>query len=170
MQALLFSFMFNILGFNTYTNLPSNKEGKVEFDYENAEMKRDCLVDSMLVLAQDCIGIQYKYGGTTTSGFDCSGFVRYIYASFGIELPRVSSSMAELGEEVALDEILPGDLVFFKRNLKSNTVSHVGMVLEKTPKGFKMIHASVSKGIQIDTYSQQYYKSRFLFAKRLDLI
>ncbi len=97
--------------------------------------------------------------------------MNYVYSAFGFQLPRSSYEIANLGQKVAFDELQPGDLVFFKgRSTKSARVGHVGMVIEKTPQGFKMIHASTSKGVRIDNYSDAYYKSRFLFGKRLDLI
>lgn len=171
MHTLLFTFMFNMVGFNFYFDTNPNSDDTPHFDYSSAEMRRDCLVDSMTVLATTCIGVKYQYGGSSKSGFDCSGFVNYVFSSFGISLPRSSYEIANLGSPVAFDELQPGDLVFFKgRSTKSTRVGHVGMVVEKTNEGFKMIHASVSRGVRIDSYSTPYYKARFLFGKRLDLV
>lgn len=160
-----------MVGFNFYFDTNPNSDDTPHFDYSSAEMRRDCLVDSMTVLATTCIGVKYQYGGSSKSGFDCSGFVNYVFSSFGISLPRSSYEIANLGSPVAFDELQPGDLVFFKgRSTKSTRVGHVGMVVEKTNEGFKMIHASVSRGVRIDSYSTPYYKARFLFGKRLDLV
>lgn len=171
MNALLFTFMFNIFGFNSNATTFSNPEETPSMGFESAEMKRVCLVEDLLSRANECIGIRYQYGGSSTNGFDCSGFVNYVYSAFGYQLPRSSYEIANLGNKVAFEELAPGDLVFFKgRSTKSTRVGHVGMVIEKTPNGFKMIHASTSKGVRIDNYSDAYYKARFMFGNRLDLI
>lgn len=72
--------------------------------------------------AMKFLGTPYVWGGTTPSGFDCSGFVKYVYAHFGINLPRTSASQATVGQTVSLSEAQPGDLVFFH-----SPISHVGI-------------------------------------------
>jgi cell wall-associated NlpC family hydrolase len=171
MNTLLFTLMFNMVGINFYLDGNSSPDETPSFDYNNAEIRRDCLIDSMMWRATECIGTRYPYGGNSKNGFDCSGFVNYIYSAFGISLPRSSYEIANLGEKVAFEDLQPGDLVFFKgRSTKSSRVGHVGMVVEKTDGCFKMIHASTSKGVRYDKYSDAYYKTRFLFGKRLELI
>ena len=171
MQTLLFTLMFNLIGFNFQKDGLSNPDETPTFDYSNVEMRRDCIIDSMVWRATECIGTRYQYGGKSKSGFDCSGFVNYVYSAFGVSLPRSSYEIANLGNSVDFKDLKAGDLVFFKgRSTSSTRVGHVGMVVEKTDGGFKMIHASVSKGVRIDNYSDAYYKTRFLFGKRLDLI
>jgi cell wall-associated NlpC family hydrolase len=94
-----------------------------------------------------------------------------VFNGFDIKLPRTSRDIAQLGEKVAFDDIRPGDLVFFTgRSSGSRTVGHIAMVTQKTSNGFKMIHASTSRGIIIDDYQTAYYKQRFLFAKRLNVV
>lgn len=171
MQTLIFTLMFNLVGLNFYLDGTTNPDESTSFDYASKEMRRACMIDSMVMRATECIGIKYQYGGTSKKGFDCSGFVNYVYSAFGISLPRSSYEIANLGTKVSMDELQAGDLVFFKgRSVSSTRVGHVGMVLEKTDGGFKMIHASVAKGVRIDNYSDAYYKARFMFAKRLDLV
>lgn len=162
--------MFNLAGINSHA-AADNLEEIPAFDYASATMKRACVIDSLMLRANECIGIKYQYGGGTKSGFDCSGFVNYVYSAFDISLPRSSYEIANLGVKVVFDDLQPGDLVFFKgRSTSSTKVGHVGMVVEKTNGGFKMIHASVAKGVRIDNYGDSYYKTRFLFGKRLELI
>jgi hypothetical protein len=99
---------------------------------------------------------------------DCSGFMRYIFEPFGIVLPYYASQMAEKGREISIREIQAGDLVFFGGNPGfEKNVNHVGMVISVEKGSFEFIHASTSKGVVINKSSDAYYKSRFLFARRI---
>jgi len=171
MNTLLFTLVFNMVGFNFYFDGAQNTEETPVFDYSSVEMRRDCMVDSLMTRATACLGAKYQYGGTSKAGFDCSGFMNYVFSAFDINLPRSSSEIARLGVKVDFEDLLPGDLVFFNgRKAGGPQVGHVGMIIQKTKNGFKMIHASVSKGVRIDDYHDPYYKARFLFGKRLELV
>ena len=115
------------------------------------------------------MGVPYRYGGTTPSGFDCSGFINFIFGNFGFSLVRTSYGLAELGETVALSDIQPGDLLFFKgSNVNSTSVGHVAMVIEVKDGSFKFIH-SANGGVQITNFNtSRYYIQRYVKAKRLD--
>jgi len=78
--------------------------------------------DALVVYAAKFLGVRYVWGGTTPSGFDCSGFTKYVYAHFGISLNRVSRDQANQGTRVAKQNLKPGDLVFF-----GNPIHHVGI-------------------------------------------
>lgn len=157
-----------ITNLQAYSDSLLKSDTLIEFDYSSPEMKRSCLIDSIIELASNYIGTPYKYSGCSPSGFDCSGFMNYIHQAFGIVLLRSSRDIATEGINVNFDDIEPGDLVFFKgRKTSSNIVGHVGLVVEKTTNSFKMIHASVSNGVRIDEYTSPYYRNRFLFAKRM---
>ena len=69
---------------------------------------------SVVEYAKTFIGVPYVYGGSTPSGFDCSGFVKYVFAHFGVNLPRTSYSQMNVGTPVTREELLPGDLVVFR--------------------------------------------------------
>lgn len=114
----------------------------------------DSTIDNLL-------GIDYKYGGTTTKGFDCSGFVGYVFDKFKIDLPRTSSSMYAEGDKVKREDLRPGDLVFF--NTSGKGVSHVGIYVGNN----KFAHASTSKGTRIDSLGMDYYNDRYVGAKRI---
>ena len=126
-------------------------------------------VASIIALAKTLLGTPYHWGGTTPTGFDCSGFINYIFGSFGFSLVRTSYSLAELGETVLLSEVQPGDLIFFRGTGNSNSVGHVGMVIEVTPEAINFIHSSTSRGVVINNFkTSKYYISRYVKTKRLD--
>ena len=102
----------------------------------------------LLEFAKTKIGIPYRYGGTTDRGYDCSGFTLKVFENAGYQLPRVAMQQANVGEKIPAKQARPGDLVFFSSKQK---VDHVGIIVENNDKkGFKMIHASSSRGIRID--------------------
>ena len=101
-------------------------------------------------------------------GMDCSGFVRFIFKPFGIEMPYYASEIGAKGREISEKEIQPGDLVFFSGQYKNNQdVNHVGFVVSKIGSDFEFIHASSSQGVVVSKISNPYFKGRFLFARRV---
>ena len=95
--------------------------------------------------------------------------LNYIFGNFGFSLVRTSYGLADLGETIALSNIQPGDLLFFKgSNINSSTVGHVALVIEVAPNTLKFIH-SANGGVRIENFvTSKYYIQRFIKAKRLD--
>jgi cell wall-associated NlpC family hydrolase len=110
------------------------------------------------VFAHQLLGVPYAYGGSSpTSGFDCSGFTRYVYAHFGIDLPHYSAAQYESGREVTRSGLEPGDLVFF------DDLGHVGLYLG----GDSFVHAPhPGTRLSIDQMSG-WYADRYHGARRL---
>ena len=105
------------------------------------------------------LGVPYVFGGTTTSGFDCSGFVQHVFAMLGIGLPRTADAQYDVGRP-AVGGPRAGDLVFFDTY---GGVSHVGIYLGHG----KFVHASSSHGVMVSHLSESYWASRYVGAKRL---
>ena len=107
----------------------------------------------------------YRYKGYDKSGFDCSGYIHYVFNNFGYNVPRSSIGLTSIGKEINLSEVKKGDLLFFKgRNINNKKIGHVSMVIEVDEKSLTMIH-STRRGIIIDRLSDvDYYKKRFITA------
>ncbi len=119
----------------------------------------------VLINALSLTGIKYKYGGNSpATGFDCSGFVRYVFRNAAnLTLPPTARAIAQIGKTVKKDELQPGDLVFF--NTLKSTFSHVGIYLGDN----KFIHApSSGKTVRVENMQESYWASRFEGAQRLD--
>lgn len=119
--------------------------------------------DSLISTAKQQMGIRYSWGGTSRSGFDCSGFVSFVYAKHGVKLPRTSIAMSGHGQKVASrSQLIPGDLVFFIT--RGSRVSHVGIFIGNN----QFIHASSGGGsVRIDSLSKDYYNKRYAGARRV---
>ena len=111
------------------------------------------------------VGYPYVYGGSSPSGFDCSGFTSYVYAQFGISLNRSASNQLDNGTPVSMSELQPGDLVLFKKSATgSKRASHVGIYIG----GNQFVHASTSTvGVIVSNMSDAYYTSGFVGGRRL---
>ena len=106
------------------------------------------------------LGTPYVFGGTSSSGFDCSGFVQHVYAMAGIALPRTADAQYDAGRPATGGPHV-GDLVFFETY--TDGVSHVGVYLGKG----EFVHASSSHGVMVSKLSDSYWRSRYVGAKRL---
>lgn len=143
---------------NTSENKKEEVDMTIGFEDEVTSDKAKALIKE----AEKYLGIPYVYGGTTPDGFDCSGFVKYVFAEMGITLKRVSRDQyAHCGTKVERKDLQPGDLVFFGSN---GVVGHVGIY---TGKG-QMIHSpSTGKTICYTSIESNYYKSHYIGAKRI---
>lgn len=122
---------------------------------------------TVIETAKSYRGTPYRYGGTTRSGIDCSALVFHSFYSVGVNLPRRSEDQSKLGQKVNLNQVQPGDVLFFATGKRKNQVSHSGIVTEISKDDVRFIHASTSLGVTEDFLSNRYWSQAFLFAKRI---
>ncbi|RKR09758.1 NlpC/P60 family protein [Flavobacterium sp. 90] len=139
----------------------SNAVGKNESKKENRYT-----VNKLIDKATDNIGVRYKAGGTTKSGFDCSGLVYTTFESENIKLPRSSFEQSKIGTIIKFDNARKGDLIFFKTN-KSKQINHVGLIVEVNSSEIKFVHSSTSKGVIISSTKEAYYGNSFAQINRV---
>lgn len=127
----------------------------------------DALMDDapgseVVVSALALIGSPYRYGGRTPAGFDCSGFVGYVYGeTLGVELPRRSEEMVRAGTELSREALTPGDLVFF--NTLGRRYSHVGIFVGEG----RFVHAPARGGrVRVERLADPYWSARYNGARR----
>ena len=111
--------------------------------------------------AKQFVGYPYVYGGSSPSGFDCSGFMQYVFAQFGYTINRTATAQLNDGVSVSCDEMQPGDIVYFGYG---STATHVGMYIGDG----QFVHAQNSAtGVVVSSLSESYYASRYLCAHRI---
>lgn len=118
--------------------------------------------ERIIATAKNYIGVPYLWAGSTPSGFDCSGFVQYVFKAHGISLNRTAATQYKHGTYVSKSSLQPGDLVFFQNTYKAG-ISHVGIYIGNG----QFIHASSSKGVTISNLSSSYYVSHYYGARRI---
>lgn len=132
------------------------------FSDDNSSQKR-LSGEEIAELALLYEGFPYIYGGSSPSGFDCSGFVQYVYRNSGYEISRVCSSQYYDGEHVAMDKLCAGDIVLFS-NTYMTGLSHAGIYLGDN----RFIHAAnAASGVTVTDLSDSYYLSRFTTGVRV---
>jgi cell wall-associated NlpC family hydrolase len=120
------------------------------------------LVRALVNTALEFRGVPYRNGGSDPSGFDCSGFVQYVFAKFGTVLPREVREQYREGKSVDLDEVEAGDLLFFET--VGRGASHVGVAIGSG----EFVHAPSSRGVvRVERYDASYWASRFVGARRI---
>jgi cell wall-associated NlpC family hydrolase len=115
--------------------------------------------------AKQYMGRPYVYGASGPSSFDCSGFTSYIMNLFGVSIPRTAASqLTQSSYDVSVENLLPGDLVFFRSGDSSLAASHVGMYIGNG----QFIHASSGAGyVTINNLSDSWYNKTYVGARRV---
>ena len=126
------------------------------------ESARDVPLPPVVGTALSLQGAPYRNGGSDPSGFDCSGFVAYVFAQQGLAVPRTVSELYVAGREISADALEPGDLVFF--STVGPGASHVGIAVSAD----EFVHAPSSKGVvRVERLGASYWSSRFVGIRRV---
>ncbi|MBP2665567.1 MAG: hypothetical protein H6Q76_547 [Firmicutes bacterium] len=118
-------------------------------------------VGRLLNLAMRYGGVPYVWGGATPEGFDCSGFVQYVFAQIGVNLPRTADVQYEVGRKIMQSDLQQGDLVFFETYEPG--ASHDGIFVGDG----QFIAANSGTGVAVVSLSDPYWSGRYLGARRL---
>ena len=159
--ALDFSFFPNIES----STPASNQNEQAAQDAANKSPSWSSTAQEIILHAISQTGVKYKYGGIAPdSGFDCSGFVRYVFQqAANLTLPHGARAISQVGTKVSKDELQPGDLVFFN-TLKSVT-SHVGIYVGN----HRFIHSPSAGGtISVTDMNDAYWAKRFTGARHIE--
>lgn len=120
----------------------------------------------LMEFAKSMIGIRYRYASSNPKkGFDCSGFVSYVFQNFGFKVPRSSREFASSGEAKSLSDAKIGDIILFTgTNSRVRRIGHVGIIYSVNGDDIKFIHSSSggAKGVTITSLNDGFYKKRFM--------
>lgn len=134
----------------------TNTETETESNTTSSSGGNSSVVDT----AMSYIGSKYVYGGSTPSGFDCSGFTSYIYKQYGVNLNRTAAGQYSNGTAVSRDDLQAGDLVMFGKS----GINHVGIYIGNG----QIVHAAnPSRGVTTDTINSGYYNNNYVGARRV---
>lgn len=165
----LFVLLFTLFGQLAHAAPASDASGGSDSrtraaDSDGRDFADEAVMGDLILQAMSLMGIAYRFGGNSpVNGFDCSGFVRYVFQrSVGVNLPRTAAEQARMGREIARSDLRPGDIVFF--NTRGFSYSHNGLYIGNG----KFVHAPrTGKNIEISNMSSSYWSGRFNGGRRI---
>lgn len=160
-----------LLGYVTYDNLKDLKTQNQLSERETtlATVQTDnTLKDSIVEYGIELLGTPYKTAGSGKEGFDCSGFVNFVFQHFNIKVPRSSAHFENFGREIPIANVQKGDLLLFLSPTR-NAIGHIGIITSANGRESDFIHASSGREMKviITNLSNQGYTSRFVKAIRV---
>jgi len=170
-KTLLISCFILLFAFNSKAqdnaSLPAQYQEMMKKILSKIPSVSNSPTSQLLDFAKTMIGVPYRYATSNPEkGFDCSGFVSYVFSNFGFKVPRSSSEYANAGVPVKLAEAKVGDvLIFTGTNPRVRKIGHVGIIYSIDKDGIKFIHSTSGKahGVTVTEFND-YYKSRFMKA------
>lgn len=129
---------------------------------------RNISADELVSFAEKLEGIKYTYGSSVKEkGFDCSGFINYVFNHFKIPVPRISSDFTNAGKEIPIKDSKRGDFILFTgSDAKSGVVGHMGIITRNIRGNIEFIHAATSGGVMISGMNS-YFVPRFVKVNRI---
>jgi|GEM_PF-1477488 len=123
-----------------------------------------CFREALAGWGENYLGIRYRHAGRSPeTGFDCSGFTHFVFKEFGLTLSPSSATQSRQGVQIPLNEVAPGDLLFFGN---STRIQHVALIVKRTEEGIFCVHATCSRGIIVENVStSSYWAPRILYAR-----
>ncbi|WJS94770.1 C40 family peptidase [Flavobacterium johnsoniae] len=162
MKSRLLLFLLPVVLLSSF----SVKKKEPQLIVQNTKIQKEIDRDSVIVFAKKYLGTPYKYASSNPQkGFDCSGFVSYVFSNFGLTLPRSSSGYKNLGTPLKPEDFKVGDVLVFYGYKDRTIIGHLGIICEANGMKSKFIHASSGKAQQVtitalDTehYTKRFYK------------
>lgn len=162
--------LISLLFFITLSSFNLKKEKK---QIQNNPTQTEINRDSIIAYAKQYLGTPYLYASSNPKkGFDCSGFVTYVFKNYGISLPRSSGEYKNLGKTLKPEDFKVGDIIVFYGYKNKTAIGHLGIICEANGMQSKFIHASSGKAQQVtitalDTehYTKRFYKCVDVLAK-----
>ncbi len=159
----------------------TRKSGSTETDTRNSAIKsrvvikykvpartintKNIVADEVVSFAETLLGVPYKYGSMVKeNGFDCSGFINYVFNHFKIAVPRSSVDFTNAGKEVSIENCKRGDIILFTgSNASSGVVGHMGIITKNEKNRIQFIHAASGKGAGVSISGMNsYFVPRFV--------
>jgi cell wall-associated NlpC family hydrolase len=131
----------------TVDGVPANGGGPGQ---PSGPLPQNTNTGGLVGFARKFLGVPYVWGGTSPTGFDCSGFTQYVYRQFGVNLPRISADQARAGRRVSFDQLQVGDLVAIDNSSRNNGADHVGIYIGN---GLVIDAPRPGRSVQIDKLS-----------------
>ena len=138
---------------NQQQNNNNNQAAQASSQTQQSSTTRTGSGNNVVSFAESLIGVPYVYGGTTPSGFDCSGFVQYVYSHFGVNLPRTTTQQENCGTQIPVSQAQPGDLYFWGNK---GSAYHVAICI-----GNGQYIAAPEPGQSVSIGSTQYFQPSF---------
>ncbi|PBJ14516.1 C40 family peptidase [Flavobacterium sp. ACN6] len=166
MKSFRYTLLLSVVLLFSFTCKKEEKQNKVTINKTRTEISAEINRDSIIVYAKKYLGTPYVYASSNPKkGFDCSGFVSYVYSNFGLTLPRSSSGYKNLGTALKPEDFKVGDILVFYGYKDRTAIGHLGIICEANGMHSKFIHASSGKAQQVtitalDTehYTKRFYK------------
>lgn len=138
-----------------------------EINTKNSKNLKATKADDIIATAMTYTGVQYRYGGSSRKGIDCSGLLYVSFLEHGIQFPRVSYKMANEGKRIGVPQVRKGDLLFFKTSKSGKRINHVGLVVDVEDDDIKFIHSTSSRGVIVSSLREGFWNYSFVKATRI---